>query len=540
MKYLLILAVPLVSFFNAFAQKELTTKSKVKNISVYLQGAELTHTANASLPAGSSVLIIQGLPNAINSSTLQVGSKEVLIQSAEYRVSYLQQGQKLPRIKMVEDSLEQLAVMNARLDNARQLANDQIAILLSNKSVGGANTGVSVLELQKLMDYYFVKVGALKNEILEIDGKDKKIQDRINALNNQLNEENVKRSQSTGEVVLQLLASSAKSADFQLSYMVSTAGWNPIYDLRSESVKSPVKLCYKAQVWQNTGLNWDKVKLTINTGNPTEGGTNPVLQPWYINFVQQYTQNFYRKKAYNRPSAAYSTNQVLGSAPAMAEKDNNEAPMMSDYITVNESQLSATFDIDLLYDIPCDGKVHLVSMVEYELPATYEYYAAPKLDKDAFLLARITDWEKLNLLPAMANVFFEGNYVGQSEINPNNTRDTLSLSLGRDKKIVIKRQKIKDYNASKVIGLTKKETYAFDISIRNTKKEAVVINLLDQYPLTQDKDIEVELLENSKAIVDKEKGQLLWKFTLNGSETKSYRMSYSVKYSKDKVIGNMN
>ncbi len=138
----------------------------------------------------------------------------------------------------------------------------------------------------------------------------------------------------------------------------------------------------------------------------------------------------------------------------------------------------------------------------------------PKLDNDAFLLARITDWEKLNLLPANANIFFEGTYVGQSFVDTRNTRDTLSFSMGRDKKIIINRQKVKDFSTRKTIGNSRKEIFTYDITIRNTKKDAVSLIMLDQYPITTDKDIEIELLEKSNAAVDAEKGQVQWRMDL--------------------------
>jgi uncharacterized protein (TIGR02231 family) len=411
--------------------------------------------------------------------------------------------------------------------------------------VGGANTGMSVAELQKLMDYTFTKTIQIKNDLLEVDVRDKKNQERLTTINNQLAEENTKANAPSGEVILQITSNGANNADFNLTYMTANAGWTPIYDLRCENIQSKIKLFYKAQVWQNTGMAWDDVKLSISTGNPNESGTSPVMQPWYLQLGQVYTQQRYKYKSAQpvQAPAAYSLNNTIQVGGARASNDADgyaEVGSLAAYTTVTESQLNATFDIDLKYDIPADGKVHLVSMVDYELPATYQYYAAPKLDKDAFLLARITDWEKLNLLPANTNIFFEGTYVGQSYVDTRNTRDTLSFSLGRDKKVIIKRQKIKDFSSSKLIGTNRKEEFTYDITLRNTKKDAIQLIILDQYPLSTDKDIEIELIEKSGATVDAEKAQLTWRFELKPQENKTMRLHYSVKYPKDKVINNLN
>ena len=546
MKSVFLSAIFIATSISVFAEKEIKVKSTITSATVYLQGAEINNRFNAVLPQGSSTVIVEGLPANLNQQTLQVGSiAGITIQSTEYRINYLNQNQKTVRQKMLEDSLEILNNANLKLENQRNVDNEIMSVLDSNKKVGGINNGLSVVELQKLLELYAKKSTEIKADIFEIDQKEKKLNEKIGNINNQLAEENAKKSQPTGEVVLQVLANAATNADFNMSYVNANAGWTPIYDLRCENVQSKIKLYYKAQVWNNTGLAWNDVKLTISTGNPNEGGTSPVLQPWYLSFYQpiRYSNAYYS----NAPAAAMTRNESL-SAPKMAaykvSADDagkaEETNSLTQYTTVNESQLSATFEIDLKYDVPSDGKVHLVSMIDYELPATYQYYAVPKLDKDAFLLARITDWEKLNLLPANANIFFEGTYVGQSFVDTRNTRNTLSFSMGRDKKIIIKRTKVKDYSARKVIGSTRKESFTYDITIRNTKKDAVSLIMLDQYPITTDKDIEIELLEKSNAANDIDKGQLQWRFDLKSQENKSLRLSYSVKYPKDKTIGNLN
>ena len=547
MKSVFLSAIFIATSISVFAEKEIKVKAKINSATVYLQGAEINNRFNAALPQGSSTVIVEGLPANLNQQTLQVGSiAGITIQSTEYRINYLNQNQKTVRQKMLEDSLELMNNSILKLENQRNVDNELMSVLDSNKKVGGINNGLSVVELQKLLELYAKKSTEIKADIFEIDQKEKKLNEKIGNINNQLAEENAKKTQPSGEVVLQVIANAAINADFNMSYVNANAGWTPIYDLRCENVQSKIKLYYKAQVWNNTGLAWNDVKLTISTGNPNEGGTSPVLQPWYLQLYETI-KPVYLRREYIGGNAPTVNQSMSAAAPRMeaykvsadagvAEQTNS----LAQFTTVNESQLNATFDIDLKYDVPSDGKVHLVSMVDYELPATYQYYAVPKLDKDAFLLARITDWEKLNLLPANANIFFEGTYVGQSFVDTRNTRDTLSFSMGRDKKIIIKRTKVKDYSARKVIGSTRKESFTYDITIRNTKKDAVSLIMLDQYPITTDKDIEIELLEKSNAANDIDKGQLQWRFDLKSQENKSLRLSYSVKYPKDKTIGNLN
>ena len=209
---------------------------------------------------------------------------------------------------------------------------------------------------------------------------------------------------------------------------------------------------------------------------------------------------------------------------------------LGDYITVTDNELNVTFDIDLPYDVPGNGKEQAVSLKEFSVNALYKYYAVPKLDKDAYLLGEVADWEKLNLLPGEANIIFEGTYTGKTYIDPNSTQDTLNLTLGKDKRIVVKKEKLKDFSSVKFMGSNKKQVFTYEITVKNNKKESTLMLLKDQYPLSTNKDIEVELLEGSAAANNTELGVLTWKLKLAAGETKKVRISYSVKYPKDKYV----
>lgn len=209
---------------------------------------------------------------------------------------------------------------------------------------------------------------------------------------------------------------------------------------------------------------------------------------------------------------------------------------LDDYITVSDKELNVTFDIDLPYDVPTNGKAQTAVLKEYVVPATYQFYSVPKLDKEVFLLAQIADWEKLNLLPGEANIIFEGTYIGKSFIDPAFTQDTLNLTMGRDKRVVMNREKLIDYSSVKFLGSNKRQTFTYEITVKNNKKEAINMLVKDQYPLSQNKEIEVELLETNGAVVNEETGILNWKLNLASGQVKKLRISYSIKYPKDKTL----
>jgi uncharacterized protein (TIGR02231 family) len=180
-----------------------------------------------------------------------------------------------------------------------------------------------------------------------------------------------------------------------------------------------------------------------------------------------------------------------------------------------------------------------VEIQHYTTNANYEYVAVPKIDNDAFLTAQITEWENLNLSPGQANVYFDGAYVGQSYINPAETNDTLTLSLGRDQRITFKREKVKELTSSKLFGSNKEKSFAYELTIRNTKKEPITIIVEDQVPLSQEKDIEIKVTELSGGIQFTGSGIVKWKITLQPGESTKKTLSYSIKYPKDKQLSGL-
>lgn len=204
--------------------------------------------------------------------------------------------------------------------------------------------------------------------------------------------------------------------------------------------------------------------------------------------------------------------------------------------TIEVPQLATEFPIEKKYAIPSDSKPYLVEISEHQLNATFSHKAVPKLDKDAFLLANIVGWEKLNLISGPTNVYYADTYVGQSYINTRNVEDTLRLSFGRDKKVLITRKLLEEFSNKKVIGGNKKDTYTFEITVKNNQNIPLKMKLYDQIPVSQQSEITVTVNEITDAIYNEENGILNWNVNLNSGGSKKYKVSFTIKYPKNKSI----
>ena len=175
-------------------------------------------------------------------------------------------------------------------------------------------------------------------------------------------------------------------------------------------------------------------------------------------------------------------------------------------------------------------------MALYDVPADYEYFCIPKINNDAFLVAHITDWEKYNLLEGEASVFFEDTYIGKTLLDVRYAADTLSLSLGRDKQVSVKREKIKDYTEKQFIGSKKEETKAWKTTVKNNKMQPVNLVIIDQVPVSTVEEIGVEVKEKSGAALNAETGEVNWKTRLNPNQSRDFSLMYVVQYPKYRTV----
>lgn len=198
--------------------------------------------------------------------------------------------------------------------------------------------------------------------------------------------------------------------------------------------------------------------------------------------------------------------------------------------------ISTRYDIKEIYTISNDGKVNMIDIKRISINADYEYYTAPKLDPSAYLTAKIPDWQSLDLLAGEVNLFYEGTFLGKSFIDPATAGDTMSLSLGKDKGVVVKRTLVKDYSSRRFIGANKTETRDVEISIRNNKTQAVKIIVEDQFPISTMKEIEVDRQEHDGGRLNEETQVVTWEVKVIPKEEKKHRIKYTVKYPKDRYL----
>lgn len=217
-------------------------------------------------------------------------------------------------------------------------------------------------------------------------------------------------------------------------------------------------------------------------------------------------------------------------------KDKDFRRAENNLTAISYQPTTTVYEIKEPFTILNDGKTYMADIDGYEMKAQYEYYAVPKVEPDAYLTAKITDWQELNLLPGEANIFFEGTFLGKSLLYVANAGDTLKLSLGKDKGVAVKRTLLKDYSAKKFIGSNKTDTRQYEIAIRNNKQQPISIIVEDQFPISTQKEIEVQDRKYEGARLDDDTQKITWQLTVDSKKENKLNFKYQVKYPKEKIL----
>ncbi|MCB0429778.1 MAG: mucoidy inhibitor MuiA family protein [Flavobacteriales bacterium] len=556
-KLIFILAAFLAQPVFAQEATDITAKSDIRHVTVYLDGAEITREANVNLASGRNRILFKGLSPQVNPSSIRVTSAEDLsILSINNEINYLDHEESQPRIAMLRDSVEKVNRQLTRVNDDRDAYNTEKNMLLKNQSLGGQNNGVSVTDLKLAADYFRNRTREINNAISDLNERSTELTKTRNRLQQQLNELNAKSQYVRGEVTITVNASRTTSTRITLSYMIRDAGWVPVYDIRATDANQPIQLTYKAKVFNNSQIDWKNVPLTLSTANPSQQASKPELNPWYLayrNIGGKAMANFgtfnkqepemlmvpdQKAREEAAPRKAYG-NEGVTLDEIRKDSGYGETRMMLPHnqgTMLEIADLNISFDIKDKYTIPSDTKPYMVEVGQHTLNATYQHFAIPKVESAAFLLARVSGWENMNLVTGYANIYFDGTYLGQSFINTAEITDTLDISLGRDSKVMVSRETVKEFTSKKTIGANVKESYGYKITVKNTRSGNIDLTVLDQLPVSQNSEIEVSPGDLAGAEHNALTGELKWHQSVTAGQSQAFNFGYSVKYPKNKPI----
>ncbi|WP_369311112.1 DUF4139 domain-containing protein [Providencia rettgeri] len=528
-----LLFTSLLAATHAIAESEsfLNQNVKLKHATVFLRGAELDNHVTLSLKPGQNDVVLTNIAANIDPRTLSVSlpNKDVIIRSINVRQVAIPPIYS-PEITALQEQQKQNNQQIENLNIAIKVGEEQLSLLKDQRFFGENNNQTIEQSSQKL--------SFIRQQMTQILQEQQQNQTSINVLEekNALLQAQIDENLPTivdqqTQIVMVIDAKNATTAQMQLSYLTPDAAWSPSYDFRSQDIESPIVLTYKANVVQNTGIDWQNVNLTLSSINPSKNITPFNLQPWRLAIYDDSAQ--YDSQALTQ-SVPAPTAMVEMSAPAKRARANTG---ISSFVTASSNGINLSYDISLPYSLKSSTKPNSLTIKQQDVTGKYLYTTTPKLAEEVFLQAGIDNWQALNLLNGNANIYYGNTYIGQFNIDTNQLSDTLFIPFGIDKNIQISRESNEKMKKKpSFIGSTIEQKEGYLIKAQNRHKKPINLTIIDQLPISQDSEIKVSEIDNKQANVNKTTGELTWEVTLEPNQQIEIPFNYTLSYPKDKHI----
>lgn len=577
----------------SFAQTEKDISSTIKKVTLFSQGAQIENEATVSVQPGQMIIRLTGLSPFINKESIRIdGDGSFTILNVQHQNDYMN---KLDKSKESETLQKKIEELRLKIEDETTLVGTikkKLEFLEMNMQVTGKEQTVNPETFKVMNTYYGDNVEALNLETLK---KQRLINDynkQVNQITNQLNSLNKNVDLPSGTIIVTIDSKQSGTSKLTFNYLVDNAAWYPSYDIRFLGINKPLKITYKANVRQYTGTDWKDVDLILSTAQTNISAQIPELTASYLQFYIPEVSQLLQGKVSGmqlsennstpgsnsdiriRGTSSISNNvplyivdgipesnissidqndidkiEVLKDASATAmygskgangvilitTKQNKEKSSTPLTIT-SKQETSNEFIVDAKQSILSNNKFSTVVFKETELSADFEYQSIPKLSENVFLIGKVKDWYKAELMDGEANIYLENSYVGKSAINTKQFKDTLELSFGIDNNISVKRERLTEFTENIFIGSNRKDTRAYKLTIRNNKTYPVTAKITDQIPVSTSKEIQVEALELSGGKPDTDTGKVVWEITLKPNESKDLIIKYSVKYPRNKQV----
>lgn len=506
-------------------------------VTVYPDRARVTRKGSLHLESGLHHLQISGLPVQINAESVRASARShasarlygVQLERAFFTQATTEQIRSLEaQVEAVQDDIAALDAQ-AELLKAARLNLEKLAGQTDTYAMALASGEMSVEAQIALFEGLRQKSANLNADLQASARSRRELERQLQKLKSELElyRGAPRRESFTAQVEVEMLE--AGELEISLSYVVSGAGWQPLYDLRLiEDLAPSLEVGYLAQVTQRTGEAWENIALTLSTARPALSGRLPDLAPWYI-----YPRPVLPPMPEPRPRSAPMAMKAPAVDAVGAPPEMMQAFRPAEEVTasVDSSGAAVTYGIGGSTNIPADGGPHKVTVARFRLPPRLDYAATPKLGEAVYRRAKLENSSSYTFLPGAANLFAGEEFIGATRIDLTAPGGELELFLGVDDRIKVERKLVRREVDKKFIGGKGRLRVGYEIKLENALESAASLHLEDQIPVSRNEEVKVKLESTEPQPKEiSELGILAWDLTLAAHEKRTLRFDFSVEY----------
>ena len=512
--------------------------SAVDAVTVYPDGASVTRVITLDLPSGDNTLVAKDFPLALDPSSLRVEGQadaRLTIGAIDTRPPRAAPPVNLPELdKRIEALKDERANLGGAINaaTARRKFAERFAEA-SPAGLGEKGEARPVAEWRAAFAAVAEEVATADAAIRDAERKQRDIDREIARLES----DRAIKPPSKLEVRIDLATATATKATLRVTYAVRNARWAPLYDARldtgANNRKPALELVRRAEITQTTGEDWSNVALAVSTVRTTRGGSAPELN----SLIVQYPQA-------PRPLAAGSVSDMakLRAMPAPAAQEAFAQRAEEQQAAVEVGGFQVMFRIPGRVSVGASEGAKSLRVSTATIAPDLTVRSAPVRDPTAFLEASFKQGEDAPLLPGRVAIYREGVFVGRGHMAAASKDETVRLGFGADDKVKIERSVVKrnEGSAGLIVTTSKTDERAFKTSVRNGHDFPIRIAVEDQLPVSENEDIQVEMLPSTTpptaTNVRDRRGVFEWTFEAKPGEVRDIAFAWRVRWPKDKGV----
>lgn len=510
--------------------------STITSSTVFKDRARVSRLQRVKLEAGAHKVEFGDLPLSLLAASLRASGKGTAKAKLLGVTSRQEQFVETPaeaarelenQIQKIEDSDAELLAKIGVLEKER-VSLDALAAQSEMWARGIALRNRNPKEQGDVFDFISERQNKINDQRLKIERERRDLAKELDQLRRELKGAQSARPKQRYVATVEVEVSQAGDLDVELTYMVTGAGWSPLYDLRLKDAF--LEVTYLAQVTQNTGEDWNNVALTLSTAQPSLSLTIPEMDAWYI------SQRYPAPPAPQALKAKGAPVRSVAPAPApMMMKD--EVPeafaLETESATVSESGVSLSYSLSSRADVPGNNDPRKVVIASFNLKPNFDYVTAPKIEPVCFRRAKVKNESAYSMLKGNAQLFEGDDYLGATTLEFVAPNQEFELALGADERLRVERELTLREVDKNFMGDKRRIHYGYKIEIENLRDAAQTIFVRDHIPVPRDEQIKVKLeASEPKASEQSDLNQLEWKITLNANSKQVIKYEFSVEHPK--------
>ena len=560
-RYLMVLSAFVILMPKLATAEDIHVQSsKIAAATVYADRATVTREATASIPSGSHNLVFSGLTPYLIPDSLRVEGSALAKVKFGAVISRQVMAAEItgPKANELNQELETLSDARRVLEGEQQSLESKKTFLTTIGTQAALRTNENIAEINlkpeqwtqaaqtiysNLNETITAQI-AVEGKLRDLDKKIAKVQSDLNALGS--------GNYTTYSVTIPLESPSPTELNVKLSYQVSNAGWQPVYDARLDTTTSQLDLIQYGSVRQSTGEDWTNVALTLSTAQPHRGTSLPDLSPYWVDIWQEQaydTSAKFMSMGASNVAASPQATRAMEADALMQDQAMAPAPKLEEASFANAEISTGGFVSE--YKIPgpasikADGTSSKVMVGNFSTESTLQVHVKPQLSTEAFLVSKAKLKGESPILPGQVSLFRNGAYVGLSVFPLLRPDEEHALFFGTDDQISVKRKVLKDEKTDAgVIMRDNIQERQFVTEIQNVRKTPVTIVVKETIPVGRNDEVTSQILgdattqgfEKDSANI---KGLLRWEFTLDPKSKKDLKLGWKVTWPKDKSISGL-